>query len=174
MKIVLLGYMGSGKSTVGQELAKALKLPFKDLDQEIETQIGVSVSEIFDQKGELFFRKKETAVLEQLLTSSAGFVLALGGGTPCYGNNMGLIEAENTATSFYLKAKVVELTLRLKNGQEQRPLLAGRSEADLMEFIGKHLFERMPFYERADHVVDIASKSVDQLVEELKSLLQVG
>jgi shikimate kinase len=174
MKIVLLGYMGSGKSTVGQELAKALKLPFKDLDQEIETQMGVSVSEIFDQKGELFFRKKESVVLEQLLASSAGFVLALGGGTPCYGNNMGLIEASNTATSFYLKAKVAELTLRLKKGQEQRPLLAGRSEDDLMEFIGKHLFERMPFYERADHIVDIVSKSVDQLVAELKSLLQVG
>ena len=174
MKIVLLGYMGSGKSTVGQELAKALKLPFKDLDQEIEAQMGVSVSEIFDQKGELFFRKKEAVVLEQLLASSAGFVLSLGGGTPCYGNNMGLIEAADKATSVYLKAKVGELTLRLKNGQEQRPLLAGRSEDDLMEFIAKHLFERMPFYERADHVIEVSSKSVNQLVEELKGLLQVG
>jgi shikimate kinase len=87
---------------------------------------------------------------------------------------MGLIEAADTATSIYLKAKVAELTLRLKKGQEQRPLLAGRSEDDLMEFIAKHLFERIPFYERADLVVEVSSKSVNQIVEELKGLLQVG
>jgi shikimate kinase len=170
MKIVLLGYMGSGKSTVARELSILLKLPFKDLDQEIEKYSGASVPEIFKQKGEVFFRKIETKVLFQLLEDKEDFVLSLGGGTPCYGLNMKSIEETEGVVSIYLKANVVELTNRLKKDQEQRPLIANRSEKDLMEFIGKHLFERMPFYERANHLVLISGKTVEQLVEEIAAL----
>jgi shikimate kinase len=170
MKIVLLGYMGSGKSTVARELSKLLNLPFIDLDQEIENHSGASVPEIFNQKGEVFFRKIETEVLFQLLEYKEDFVLSLGGGTPCYGLNMKKIEETEGVTSIYLKANVAELTHRLKKDQEQRPLIAGRSEKEIMEFIGKHLFERMPFYERANHLVLISGKTVEQIVEEIASL----
>ncbi|MFM1807315.1 MAG: hypothetical protein RLZZ242_40 [Bacteroidota bacterium] len=173
MKIVLLGYMGSGKSTIGQALSDLLNLPFKDLDEEIARRVGMPVSKIFDQKGEVFFRKKEAAVLQELLDDSTHFILALGGGTPCYGSNMDLIEETPGVLSIYLKASVAELTSRLSNGQQERPLLYGRSESDLAEFIGKHLFERMPFYERADHSLAIASKTPKEIVNEINKLLEV-
>ena len=80
------------------------------------------------------------------------------------------IEETEGVTSIYLKANVAELTHRLKKDKEQRPLIAGRSEKEIMEFIGKHLFERMPFYERANHLVLISGKTVEQIVEEIASL----
>lgn len=170
MKIVLLGYMGSGKSTVAKALSVRLNLPYRDLDQEIEKFLGASVAEIFNQKGEIFYRKTESKFLHELLEYKEDFVLSLGGGTPCYGMNMKFIEQTEGVRSVYLKANVAELTSRLIKGQDQRPLIAGRSEEDLMEFIGKHLFERMPFYERANHLVLISGKSVEQLVEEITAL----
>lgn len=171
MKIVLLGYMGSGKSTVGLALSILLNLPFRDLDQEIEKYLGSSVPEIFNQKGEVFFRKIESKVLFQLLEDKEHFVLSLGGGTPYYGQNMKKIEETKGVRSIYLKANVAELTDRLKKDQEKRPLIAGRSEKEVMEFVGKHLFERMPFYERANYLVLISGKTVEQLVEEIDALL---
>jgi shikimate kinase len=84
----LLGYMGSGKSTVGKELARILSVPFVDLDSEIEKSENKSVSQIFDERGAIYFRKKEKLVLEEVLSSEKNTVLSLGGGTPCYFGSM--------------------------------------------------------------------------------------
>ena len=92
MKVVLLGYMGSGKSSVGALLASKLEISFFDLDAIIEEEEQLSVNEIFAKKGEIYFRKKEHSVLHSLLEKKESFVLSLGGGTPCYFNNHEVIE----------------------------------------------------------------------------------
>jgi shikimate kinase len=90
-KIFLLGFMGSGKSTLGKKLANKLNVPFFDLDKIIEEQIGISIAEIFKTKGEEYFRTLETQVLKQLIYKQAKFVIATGGGAPCFNNNIELI-----------------------------------------------------------------------------------
>ena len=172
MKIVLLGYMGSGKSTIAKELAKRMNSTAIDLDDYITNNEKMSVSELFSQKGEVYFRKKETVYLQELLLSNEDLVIAVGGGTPCYGNNMR--EILNGSNSFYLKASIKNLTARLEKEKESRPLIAGLPHDALEEFIAKHLFERRNFYEQANHIVSIDGKSVEIIVEEIRGLVQVS
>jgi shikimate kinase len=170
MKVVLLGYMASGKSTVGRVLAKRLNYDFVDLDEEISQRVGMEIATIFSRKGEIFFRKKETEVLGDILQGPSNIVLALGGGTPCYGTNMSIIN-ESTANSFYLKLSVPNLVVRLLAEKEQRPLVANISDDDLAEFVGKHLFERAPFYSQANHTIMTDDKTLDEVVNELRQFL---
>lgn len=170
MKIVLLGYMGSGKSVIGKALARELGIPFIDLDTHIESELHSSIPDIFREKGELFFRKKEHELLKQLLLKDASFVLSAGGGTPCYSGNMTLIN-DHTPNTFYLKMTIPGLVARLQDEKAHRPLIAHLSEEELPEFIGKHLFERNPFYQQAAHTIPCTSKSVEEVVAEIRSLL---
>ncbi|MEN1785638.1 MAG: shikimate kinase [Bacteroidota bacterium] len=169
-KIVLLGYMCSGKSSVGRALAQQLDCTFIDLDDAIVEDTGLTIPELFAQKGELFFRKKETAVLQAILQQSENLVLALGGGTPCYGNNMDLVNDGDTQ-SVYLQFPVGTLAARIANEKAKRPLVARIPEEQLPEFVGKHLFERAAFYQKAKHTLDADGQSVDELVLNLVSLL---
>ena len=91
MIVVLMGYMGSGKSTIGKELATLLKYNFLDLDDYISEKENATISDIFKDKGEIYFRKKETEYLKEIINSYNDIVLALGGGTPCYGNNLKIL-----------------------------------------------------------------------------------
>lgn len=152
MKIVLLGYMGSGKSTVGKQLAQKLSLPFLDLDTYIEEMTGSTIAQIFKEKGEIFFRQKEHQYLKELLEQSDDAVIALGGGTPCYSNNMELI-LSHSRNVFYLRLGIASLAKRLQSEKDQRPLIRHLPDLELPEFIGKHLFERTPFYNRAPHIL---------------------
>lgn len=171
LKVVLLGYMGSGKSTVGKSLSQELKLPFKDLDNEIEKTVGMSVGQIFDNKGELFFRKKEFEILQQLMVGEERFVLALGGGTPCYGRNLEIIH-KYTPYTFYMKLSITSLANRLTSEKAQRPLIANIPDHNLQEFIGKHIFERNQFYSLAKQTIECDQKSVEAVVNEVtKSLV---
>lgn len=165
MKVIFLGYMGSGKSTIGKQLSKIISSDYLDLDDYISDKENNSVDEIFKNKGEIYFRKKETEYLKLLLESKKDFVLSLGGGTPCYGNNMDLIA--KSATSFYLKASINELYDRLKTRKSERPLIKNIANDDLKEFIAKHLFERSSFYEKANHSLLVDGKSIDEIVDEV-------
>lgn len=169
MKIILLGYMASGKSTISRQLANKLGIKAIDLDDYIVDKEGTSINEIFKNKGEIYFRKQENKYLQDLLNNKDSFVLALGGGTPCYAGNMDLIK--NNAYSFYLKANLNTLFDRLKIEKESRPLIAILDNDKLMEFIAKHLFERTPFYEQSEHTIIIDNKTIDQIVKELDALL---
>lgn len=151
MKIVLIGYMASGKSALARDISAAWNLKLLDLDQIIEKEEGESISEIIFNKGELYFRKKERALLEVLLEED-NFVLATGGGTPCYYNNMTLINSK--AVSFYLKHNIPVLFDRLLKDRRERPLLAHLKDEDLKEYIAKHLFERSVYYEQAIFTLD--------------------
>ncbi|NRA91088.1 MAG: shikimate kinase [Psychroserpens sp.] len=167
MTIILLGYMGSGKSTVGRKLAGLLNYDFIDLDTYIEKQAQLKIPDLFQKKGEIYFRKLEAKSLAEVLQLK-NTVVALGGGTPCYGNNMEAIKKQDGVTSVYLKVSIPELVQRLKTETNNRPLISHlNSEEDLTEFIGKHIFERAPIYEQADLVIQANANSPELVIESI-------
>ncbi|MEM6721238.1 MAG: shikimate kinase [Bacteroidota bacterium] len=170
MIIVLLGYMASGKSSVSKLLGTTLELPVLDLDTYIETQEGKTIPEIFETKSEIYFRMREHHYLKEVLETQQEMILSLGGGTPCYSNNMELIH-KYTKHTFYLQTSIMEIVNRVKDEKAQRPLISGISDEDLPEFIGKHLFERNVFYQQATHSVLTDKKTIEKLVVEIKHLL---
>ena len=162
--IFLVGYMGSGKSTIGKILAENKNLPFIDIDQYIENQCGITVKEIFETKGELYFRKLERSVLLELLHKQTPSIIALGGGTPCYFDNMDKI-ISSPHEVVYLNVSIPVLAERLKKEKKQRPLIAHLENDDqLTEFVGKHLFERNSFYRKAKLIIDVNQMTSEQLV----------
>lgn len=169
-KIILLGYMGSGKSTIGKILAEATSIPFIDLDIQIEKQLNSTISSIFENKGELFFRKVERELLQEIMQSEESVVLSLGGGTPCYYNNHEFFLGENVA-AIYLKASIETLLERINYSDSNRPLIANKIIEEQREFIAKHLFDRSYFYNQAQYKVSVDSKSPEQIVTEILALL---
>ncbi|APG58937.1 shikimate kinase [Christiangramia salexigens] len=168
MNFFLLGYMGSGKSYIGKELAKVSKHQFLDLDREIEEREGLSISEIFDKNGEIYFRKAERKLLEEVLNSGDSRVISLGGGTPCYGDNLEIIKKNENSTTIYLKLKVENLTERLFKEKDHRPLISHLKDKEkLEEFIRKHLFERGFYYNQSEHIINCDNKSKEDLVTEI-------
>lgn len=170
MKIVLVGYMGSGKTTIGKLLSNKLKISFLDLDEVIEQGLEDSISNIFNGKGEIFFRKKEHEYLTDVLSKKEKLILSTGGGTPCYSGNMETML--NLADHvFYLKVSIPGLVKRLLLEKEHRPLIKNIDNGDLPEFIGKHLFERNNFYLKANHIIECDDKDPESLVAEIQELL---
>ncbi len=162
--------MGSGKTTVGKLVAKHLKINFLDLDAYIEKGEGKTIAELFSEKGELYFRKKEFFYLKEILSSNTSFLLSTGGGTPCYGNNMDAITTA-TRNTVYLKLSLPTLVKRLSREKAHRPLIANISDEDLIEFIGKHLFERSFYYNQASTTISCDGKSAEELALEIKKRL---
>ena len=162
--------MASGKTTIGRLISESLELPFYDLDSIIEQELKISINEIFEQKGELFFRKKESEVLEAFLKKTDNYVLALGGGTPCYYDNFSQYQTEDIK-SFYLKASVTTLWERLKSQKNTRPILANLNNEALNEFVAKHLFERNYFYNQVQTVISVDNKNEQEIVSEILSKL---
>lgn len=169
-KVVLIGYMGSGKSVVAQKLGDKTKISVVELDDLIEKECGMSITEIFDSKGELFFRKKEHELFKNLLNSKENLIVSTGGGTPCYYNNHELLENEEI-TSIYLKASIETLYKRLVHEKQKRPLLADLSESETKDFIAKHLFDRSFYYHKATYKINVDDKSVNEIVDEIADLL---
>ena len=164
MILILVGYMGSGKSSVGKKLSKVLNYDFVDLDTYIEDHLGMKVRDIFKHKGEIYFRKQESKFLKEVIKNKH-HVIALGGGTPCYGYNLDVLKNQNELKIIYLKSSIKNLSERLFSEKKDRPLISHlNTETDLFEFIGKHLFERAPFYEQADITVKTDLLTIDQVV----------
>lgn len=172
MKIFLIGYMGSGKTVIGKRLGDEFEMNFQDLDMLIEEKEGCGIPQIFENKGEIYFRKLERQVLEEIISYKGSGIFALGGGTPCYGSNMDIIQNAPGVSSIYLKLGVQELTHRLINEKTSRPVISHlETQEALEEFIRKHLFERGFYYNQSDHVVDCNSKSPEEVLKELRNLL---
>lgn len=169
-KIILLGYMGSGKTEIAKLLTEKIGFTHLDLDHLIESREQMSIQELFKIKGEIYFRKVEHLLLRELMASNDQFVLSLGGGTPCYANNHELFQKDK-AISVYLKASIETLFERLVPGKSQRPLIASETNEGLREFIAKHLFERSFFYNKASHTVVVDSKTPETIVSEIRKLL---
>jgi shikimate kinase len=170
MKIVLLGYMASGKSSIGKRLSKKLSLRFLDLDDYIIDQEKMSISKIFELKGEVYFRLIEHKYLKEILAKDEKIILALGGGTPCYGNNMEEINKDD-AISIYLEGGTATMIERLIRKKAKRPLIASLGDDKIPEFVAKHLFERRAFYEQAKIKIKIDNKTKKEVALELEQLL---
>lgn len=162
--------MGSGKSTIASLLSEKLQLPFKDLDSCIESNIQNTIASVFENKGEIYFRKIEHQVFHDLVTSNESFVLSLGGGTPCYANNHLLLNGTDII-SVYLKTSIDTLFHRIKDEKTKRPLIANKSDNALKEFIAQHLFERSYFYNQASYTVGTDGKSPAEIVSDIQQLL---
>ncbi|HEY4618071.1 MAG TPA: shikimate kinase [Flavobacterium sp.] len=169
-KIILLGYMGCGKSTIAKRLSKTIGLPYVDLDQYIEQKTNLSINAIFQQRGEIYFRKLEHQAFVELLNSPEPSIIGLGGGTPCYANNHELLIGENVL-SIYLKASIQTLFDRLSLNKTKRPLVADKGEEELKEFIAMHLFERSFYYNKAQFTVSVDEKTIDQTVLDILAIL---
>lgn len=164
MRIFLIGYMGSGKSTLGRNLASELECSFIDMDKFIEEKYLKSISAIFAEEGEEAFRIKEREALIEL-TTFQNIVIGTGGGAPFFYNNMEVMN--QSGTTIYLNVSLDELTRRLQNAQSERPLLKDKSETELRAFIQEAMSWRLEFYERATHTVagdNVTAKDIVRLL----------
>jgi shikimate kinase len=169
--IFLLGYMGAGKTVIGRSLSKKLGFKFYDLDNYIEQIEGKTVSDIFNERNEVYFRKIENKYLHELSLKSEKKIISTGGGTPCFKNNLEIIQTSSNTISVYLKANIETLVKRLLHSIEKRPIISHlKKEDELKEFITKHLFERSFYYEKSDVKIktdDIELKDIVKLIGEL-------
>lgn len=150
MRIYLIGYMGSGKSTLGRQLASRLNLSFLDMDQAIEGKYLKTIPEIFRDEGEMNFREKEQACLRKI-SAIENVVIATGGGVPCFFNNMEVMNS--TGCCVFLDVEPEELAGRLMQANGIRPLLQKRTKEELVQTIGEMIQKRRPFYEKARYIV---------------------
>ncbi|MFE3869534.1 shikimate kinase [Flavobacterium sp. LS2P90] len=169
-KIILLGYMGCGKSTIAKTLSRIIRIPFVDLDEYIEEKTNLSINAIFEKHGEIYFRKIEHKAFLELLNSSEDMIIGLGGGTPCYANNHELLKGENVV-SVYLRASIETLFSRLCANKSKRPLIANKNDEEMKEFIAMHLFERSFYYNQARYKVNVDDKTIDQVVLDIVNIL---
>jgi len=168
-KIYLIGYMGSGKSTAGQKLATKLNYKFIDLDKFIENEYGKTIPQIFAEKGENEFRAFENNALKKIIEMD-NVVVACGGGTPCFYNNIDLMN--NTGITVYIKMSVDTLVNRLKTAKEERPLIKNKTEDELKKFITRQLEKREDFYHKAQYLVKGKDLKVDELVSFIKEQIE--
>ncbi len=165
--ISLIGFMGCGKSTVSQKLAKALQINCIDTDGLIEITEGQSIREIFSTRGESYFREREKNVLLSLLEEPKPSVLALGGGTPCFHNNMKHIL--DLSVAIYLEVSPQTLVKRLEKERDKRPLL--KNQNNLLEYIENTLSIRNPIYKKAHYTIN-GEQDLNIIVEEIKEIIQ--
>ena len=153
--------MGAGKSTLGKKLSKAIGYQFVDSDKEISKQQGITISDLFDTKGEAYFRQLEKEFIEQL-DSNENYIVATGGGLPIYNDLMNKLNEKGI--TLYLRVKHSTLLLRLKEGQKKRPLIANLNEEQLHAFISEKLMERESTYLKAQLIVDEPNQKIEQLI----------
>lgn len=165
-----MGYMGSGKTKNGKKLAKQLGWPFVDLDAAVVAHTQSSIADLVANRGELYFRKMERQLLEEVLKKPGSFVFAVGGGTPVYYNNMELLNQHCIVV--YLQGNVGTLFQRLVGNRSARPLIAHLPEEELKDFIAKHLFERNPIYMQAPVHVPLLDATPDRIFEEISKYEQ--
>ncbi|MBS1501428.1 MAG: shikimate kinase [Bacteroidetes bacterium] len=162
MKIFLIGFMGSGKTTLGRKLAARMNYEFIDLDHVLEKRVELSIAEYFSFFGEDSFRKLEREVLQKTQYPE-NVIVSTGGGLPCYFDNMDWMKSQGKTV--YLKLSPKTLADRLESGKEERPLLQGKHGEALVAFIEQKLAEREDFYMQANIIADGLSLTAEKLEE---------
>jgi shikimate kinase len=165
MKIFLIGFMGSGKTHWGRIWAQKNQLTFYDLDEQIEKTVGESVADIFEKKGEENFREMERYVLRKFNVKN-NFVMACGGGTPCFLENLPWMNEQGITV--YLEAKPSEILEKVMHETQERPLLKKLNSSELLFFIEQKLKEREPFYKQAKYTLDINDLTETSLSKVIK------
>jgi shikimate kinase len=165
MKIFLIGFMGSGKTHWGRLLSQKLSIPFFDLDEQVVEQAGQSIDKIFTLKGEEHFRMQEKDVLHIITESHQSFVMACGGGTPCYFNNIEYMH--QAGTTVWINTPLEILFRRLVNEKDKRPLIRELSDEQLKSFISKKFADRKIYYEQADIKMEEEPVLIEKLVEKI-------
>lgn len=163
--IILIGFMGVGKTSIGKKLAKKLGLNFLDTDKWIEKQTGKTISEIFNENGENIFREWERKSLEQF-RNEENIVISTGGGLPCYHDNMQVLNS--IGTTIYLKSSTERIAEQLKQSKIKRPLIAGKSDQELETYIKSTVEEREKYYLQASHVLTPDRSILDSIVTLIK------
>ena len=151
-RIILIGYMGSGKTTVGKALSKETGMMFYDLDWYIESRMRRTVAQIFSDEGEEGFREIERNMLHEV-AEFEDVVISCGGGTPCFYDNMDYMNAQGD--TIYLQASPDVLAGHLRMGKVVRPLIAGKSDEELRQYIIESLKQREPYYTKAHHTLNV-------------------
>lgn len=165
MKLFLLGFMGAGKSYWGKQLAIHWNLPYFDLDEVIVEREGMSVADIFNEKGEDHFRKVEGEVLRELAVDNDTFLISCGGGTPCFSDTMDFMN--DAGTTVWLNPSVEVMVERLQRKQYKRPLIQDLATEDLISFTEKKMAERQQFYEQSQIIIsedEITLETFDKLI----------
>jgi shikimate kinase len=161
MTIILIGYMGSGKSTVAKKMATLLNYQLIDLDTYIENEQKQTIAELFASAGEKKFREIEHHTLKNLMLNK-NTIIACGGGTPCYFNNIKLMNLHGI--TIYIQMEAEALVKRLINAKSKRPLIANKSETELSIFINEQLNVRSAFYEQANYTVNGINLNAKELI----------
>lgn len=167
MVVYLIGFMGCGKSTLGKQLARKMLLSFIDMDSYIEERESMTVPEIFEKRGEPYFREVERAALSEL-SAKHNVVIATGGGVAAAKGNIEFMNS--TGVTIYLKMNSGVLLSRITNSKSVRPIFTGKSKEEAFEIIEKMLLEREPFYERATAVVEGKDIKVNELIDKIKEV----
>ena len=162
MKIFLIGFMGSGKTHWGRLLAAKLRMPFRDLDTVIVEKESRSVSEIFSEKGEEYFRYQEKQTLEEIVAEEESFILSCGGGTPCFFNNIEFMKKSGKV--IWLNTSIDVLKERLLKERISRPLIREIDDDELKRYIIRKLSERRMYYQQADVMVNEESITLEELI----------
>lgn len=168
-RIIIIGYMGSGKTTVGKALSKEIGLQFYDLDWYIESRMHSTIKQIFDAKGEDGFRRIEHNMLHEV-AEFEDVIISCGGGTPCFFDNMDYINQQGETV--YLKCSPDVLYQHLKMGKTVRPLLLNKTPDEVREFIVEQLAEREPYYSKAKHTIDVSLLDNYDKIKETVNLLR--
>ena len=173
-RIILVGYMGSGKTTVGKALSEETGMMFYDLDWYIESRMHTTVPKLFAEKGEEAFRKVEYNMLHEV-AEFEDVIISCGGGTPCFFDNMDYLNQQGDVV--YLKATPEVLYNHLLMARVERPLLKGKSPDELIAYITEHLQEREPFYSKARYTLDVSLldnyEAIHTSVERIRQMLSL-
>ncbi len=165
LRIFLIGFMGCGKTHLGKQLGNKLQLPFFDLDEKIIEKEGRAINDIFELEGEEHFRLLEKDVLHLLTESHTNFVMACGGGTPCFYNNIDYIKKQGTAV--WLNCSVDCLYERLIKEKSLRPLIKDLSDDQLRSYIVKKFGDRKIFYQQATIIINEDEVNLEQLTQKI-------
>ena len=170
-RIILVGYMGSGKTTIGKALSKETGMMFYDLDWYIESRMHKTVSQIFAERGEEAFRKMEYNMLHEV-AEFEDVIISCGGGTPCFFDNMDYLSQQGDVV--YLKASPDTLYKHLLMAKVERPLLKDKTQDELTDYITTHLAEREPYYQKAHHVLNVdVLDNYDKIQDSVAQLRQM-
>ncbi len=161
MRIFLIGYMGSGKTTLGNLLALTVKYKFIDLDKYIENKTNKSIAKIFEENGENYFRDIEKKYLHEACDTD-NIIISTGGGTPCFFDNIDFMN--KNGISIYLKVKPEVLITRLKNEKNKRPLIKDKSDEELLIFINEMLNKRELYYNKATYIINGETPNINSII----------